>query len=65
MYDFTNDAHLLLRTVEAMNCSVGITRVVLCLRGSKTSHIYDATKDAELHGKGKHKSEEWWKSLSK
>lgn len=65
LYDFTDDANLLLSTVQAFSGKVGVTRVILCIRGSTQSHLFNKVKDAELHGKGKEKSEDWWKALSK
>ncbi|XP_034230093.1 Werner syndrome ATP-dependent helicase-like [Thrips palmi] len=64
LYDFTEDAELILKTVVAFGTK-GLTRTIQCLRGSKTSHIPNRAKDEELHGKGKHRGEEWWKALSR
>lgn len=60
MHDFTTDAELLMKTIQAFKSKIGLTKIILCIRGSKTS---DATKNKELHGKGKHKTENWWKAV--
>lgn len=64
LYDFTEDTELLLKTVLGFG-NKGLNRSVLCLRGSKTSHIPNKVKDDELHGKGKHRGEDWWKALNR
>ncbi|KAJ1519607.1 hypothetical protein ONE63_004881 [Megalurothrips usitatus] len=64
LYDFTEDTRLLLETVQALKCK-GLGKIVQCLRGSKNVHIIDKNKNSELHGKGKNKSEDWWKALSR
>uniref|UniRef100_A0A182QP85 ATP-dependent DNA helicase n=1 Tax=Anopheles farauti TaxID=69004 RepID=A0A182QP85_9DIPT len=62
-YDFTVDSELLLKAVEVFNGKAGITLPIMLLRGSKNKKLNERYYRDPLYGKGKAKSEDWWKEL--
>ncbi|XP_044748976.1 Werner syndrome ATP-dependent helicase-like [Coccinella septempunctata] len=62
-YDFTEDAEKMLKAVDALGGKFGLTTYVLFLRGSRSSKLRETHKNHALHGCGKDKSENWWKSI--
>lgn len=62
LYDFTEDSELLLSCVQSLS-GRGLGKIVACLRGLKS--FTESQKYALIFGKGKHKSEDWWKGLGR
>ncbi|XP_063704543.1 bifunctional 3'-5' exonuclease/ATP-dependent helicase WRN-like [Culicoides brevitarsis] len=63
-YDFSEDARKLLGVVQMFNGNKGINASVLTLRGSKAKTVPAFAQSSPHFGAGKHRPEEWWKSLA-
>uniref|UniRef100_A0A182NL71 DNA 3'-5' helicase n=1 Tax=Anopheles dirus TaxID=7168 RepID=A0A182NL71_9DIPT len=62
-YDFTADTEMLLQAVELFNGNSSLSLPILLLRGSKNKKLHERYYREPLFGKGKAKSEDWWKEL--
>ncbi|KAL3266169.1 hypothetical protein HHI36_010353 [Cryptolaemus montrouzieri] len=63
-YDFKDDFKSMLKTIEALGGRFGVAIYILFLRGSRSAKLKDQFKKHPLHGCGKDKSENWWKSIN-
>lgn len=63
MFDFTQDARILLEALILFPKS-GLGIVLLLIKGSRNQKINSSLYNSKSYGAGKHKSDEWWKSLS-
>ncbi|XP_046391204.1 Werner syndrome ATP-dependent helicase-like [Ischnura elegans] len=64
-YDFSEDANLMMGAVNALGGRFGLTIPILFLRGSKSNRLNDHHSKDPLFGKGKHKTEAYWKNLGR
>lgn len=59
------EAKLLIDLIESITGrSFGITMYINLLRGSNNKNITSAMKKSKYYGKGKHRSQVWWKELA-
>lgn len=61
-FDFTTDARILMEAITLFPKS-GLGIVLLLIKGSRSQKINSALYKSKSYGAGKHKSDEWWKSL--
>lgn len=62
-FDFATDAALLLEAVQVFGGHCGLGKPVQLLRGSSVAAMR-AHSDNRLHGRGRYKSDEYWKQLA-
>uniref|UniRef100_A0A182VC03 DNA 3'-5' helicase n=2 Tax=Anopheles merus TaxID=30066 RepID=A0A182VC03_ANOME len=62
-YNFASDAELFLKAIGAFYGAVSMAMPILLLRGSKNKKLPERFHTNALHGKGKHRDEDWWKGL--
>jgi ATP-dependent DNA helicase RecQ len=63
--DRTDDARILLQTVQCLDCQYGMEKTVLVLRGSKSAKVSDADRTCRTYGKGKGNDVPYWHHLWK
>lgn len=64
-HNITNDAMLMLQTINITGNMYGPTIIVNILRGSKSKKIPTRFRKLKVYGAGKHQSEKWWKMFLK
>ncbi len=60
-HDFANEGNLLFGVMTLTGNSYGAMMLINILRGSNSKKVLTRFKKSDLFGKGKHRSEAWWK----
>lgn len=61
--DYGEEAKLFFEVIEDLHGKYGYKKAVLILIGSNNKTLPDYLKKHRLYGKGKHKTENWWKDF--
>lgn len=62
---YGEEAHLLLEAVEVSNGYYGITIPIFLIRGSTSQRLPAWMRTKPIYGKGRNKTEEWWKAFGR
>lgn len=61
--DVSSEGSLFIKFVDSLQANYGANKLISTLRGSNSSSLSRELAGSSYHGKGSHRSVEWWKAL--